>query len=207
MARAPVPGAAKTRLVPALGPARAAALHQRLTRETIATATAAGIGPVTLWAYPSPDHPFFRRCQRRFGVALESQRGANLGERMLSAIAHGLETSAAVLVVGTDCPALTPELLRAGAAALSRGADAVLLPVDDGGYALIGLRAPEPAVFRGIAWGEATVLGETLRRMEALKWRVELLPATWDLDRPEDLPRLAALRRARRGSAVRRLSQ
>ncbi len=198
MARAPVPGAAKTRLIPVLGAARAAALHQRLARETVAAAVAAGTGPVTLWAHPSPDHAFFRRCRRRFGVVLAAQRGADLGERMLTAVVHGLEAAPAVLVIGTDCPALTPETLGEAATALARGADAVLLPVDDGGYALIGLRAPEPAVFRGIAWGGPSVLHETARRMDALGWRVRLLPPTWDLDRPEDLARLAAWRRARR---------
>lgn len=202
MARAPVPGAAKTRLIPALGAARAAALHQRLARATVATAVAAGIGPVTLWAYPSPDHRFFRRCRERYGVEVARQRGDDLGERMLEAVAGALQASAVVLVIGTDCPALTPAPLRSAAASLAAGADAVLLPVEDGGYALIGLRRAEPAVFRGVDWGSASVFSATRRRMNALGWRVELLPPTWDLDRPEDLARLAALRRERRTAAA-----
>lgn len=195
MARAPVPGAAKTRLIPALGAARAAALHQRLARAAVAAAVAAGIGPVTLWAYPSPDHRFFRRCRERYGVEVARQRGSDLGERMLDALTDGLRRCPAALVIGTDCPELGPATLLAAARALWEGADAVLLPVEDGGYGLIGMRRADPAVFEGIAWGGATVLAATRERMDALRWRVALLPETWDLDRPEDLARLGAWRR------------
>lgn len=195
MARAPVPGAAKTRLIPALGAARAAALHQRLARAAVAAAVAAGVGPITLWTHPSPEHRFFQRCRERYGVALASQTGADLGERMLYAAAEGLRRCTAVLVIGTDCPELDAATLQAAARALEEGADAVLLPVEDGGYGLIGLRRAEPALFASIAWGEATVLAATLERMAALRWRVALLPPTWDLDRPEELARLGVRRR------------
>lgn len=201
MARAPVAGEAKTRLIPALGPARAAALHQRLARAAVAAAVAAGVGPVTLWAHPSPEHRFFRRCRDRYGVALAPQRGADLGARMLDALVDGLRRCPAALVIGTDCPELDPPTLQAAARALAEGADAVLLPVEDGGYGLIGLRQAEPAVFDGIAWGGTDVLKNTRRRMAALGWRVALLPRTWDLDRPEDLVRLVVLRRRARAAA------
>jgi rSAM/selenodomain-associated transferase 1 len=201
MARAPVPGQTKTRLIPALGPARAAALHQRLARMAVSTAMASGVGPVTLWAHPTPEARFFQRCRDRYGVELEAQFGADLGERMLGALAHGLRRCGAALVIGTDCPALDPAVLRAAATALDDGADSVLLPVEDGGYALIGLRRAEPAVFRGITWGEAAVLTDTLERTRALGWRVALLQQTWDLDRPEDLARYRALRRSAQAAA------
>jgi rSAM/selenodomain-associated transferase 1 len=200
MARAPVAGEAKTRLIPALGPARAAALHQRLARAAIAAAVAARVGPVTLWAHPSPEHRLFRRCRDRYGVALAPQRGADLGARMLNAIEQGLQRCSAALVIGTDCPELGPPTLRAAARALAEGADAVLLPVEDGGYGLIGMRRADPAVFEDIAWGGATVLAATRERMDALRWQVALLPETWDLDRPADLARLASFRRRARAA-------
>jgi glycosyltransferase A (GT-A) superfamily protein (DUF2064 family) len=93
-------------------------------------------------------------------------------------------------VVGTDCPALTPYHLRTAAAHLRNGVDAVLIPAEDGGYALIGIQMPQPALFAGIAWGADTVAAETRRRLArlGLSWRE---PARlWDVDRPEDLARM-----------------
>ncbi len=199
-ARAPVPGQVKTRLIPTLGPLRAAALHRRLTRETLAKAMASGVGPVTLAGHPSAAHPFFACCAARYGVALMGQEGADLGERMGEALKRALDRAPMALLVGTDCPPLTVEDLRAAAGALGRGADAVLAPAEDGGYVLIGLRRHNPELFSGIPWGSARVFRETMERLERLNWRVACLPERWDLDRPEDLARLQALRGARRSA-------
>ena len=94
------------------------------------------------------------------------------------------------LVIGTDCPALRPEHLRAAADALVSGVDVVVVPVDDGGYALIGMRKPQPRLFADMPWSTAGVMAETRRRLTglSLSWRE---PARlWDVDRPEDLERL-----------------
>jgi glycosyltransferase A (GT-A) superfamily protein (DUF2064 family) len=94
------------------------------------------------------------------------------------------------LIIGTDCPALTPDHLRMGADVLRRFCDAVLFPAEDGGYALIGLRIPNPAIFEQMPWGTSGVLGKTRRRLRqlGLSWHE---PVTlWDLDLPEDLDRL-----------------
>jgi len=95
------------------------------------------------------------------------------------------------IVVGTDCPALTPEHLRAAARALVDGIDVVIIPVDDGGYGLIGMRRPQPALFEGMTWSTSSVMAETRRRLIrlGLSWRE---PARlWDVDVPADLSRLA----------------
>jgi glycosyltransferase A (GT-A) superfamily protein (DUF2064 family) len=94
-----------------------------------------------------------------------------------------------VLVIGTDCPSLTAEHLRDIAEVL-RSYDAALIPVEDGGYVLIGLRRPRPELFSDIAWGTSTVADETRWLMSAhnLTWRE--LPALWDVDTPDDLKRL-----------------
>lgn len=197
-ARAPVPGQVKTRLIPALGPRRAAALHRRLIRETLAKAVESGVGPVTLAGHPRGDHPFFACCAARYGVSLLSQEGADLGERMGEALKRALDRTPMALLVGSDCPPLAVEDLQAAAAALGRGADAVLVPAEDGGYVLIGLRRLEPELFSGIPWGSAHVFRETLGRLGRLGWRVVQLPERWDLDRPEDLARLWAWRGSRR---------
>jgi glycosyltransferase A (GT-A) superfamily protein (DUF2064 family) len=97
------------------------------------------------------------------------------------------------LVIGTDCPALTSDHLRRAADILCRGTDAVILPAEDGGYVLIGVRAPQPAIFERLCWGTARVLGETRRRLKGLglTWQEPVM--LWDLDRPADIERLRGI--------------
>jgi rSAM/selenodomain-associated transferase 1 len=186
-ARAPVAGAAKTRLIPRLGADGAAALHARLVEHTLQQALAAGLGEVTLWCWPDETHPFFAQCAARFGVPLRAQQGDDLGARMLFAFeaARG-----PLLVIGADCPMLGPELLREADNALRAGADAVFCPAEDGGYGLIGLARPQPSLFENMTWGIDTVMAETRTRLRSLglAWR-ETAPV-WDVDRPEDLEKL-----------------
>jgi rSAM/selenodomain-associated transferase 1 len=187
LAKAPLPGLAKTRLAPTLGAAGAAALQARLIERAAETARAANIGPITLWAAPDQDHPAFQTLAALFGVKLARQPDGDLGARMLAALvaAHG-----PALVIGTDCPALQPAHLRTAAEALVAGVDAVVIPVEDGGFALIGMREPEPALFVDMPWSTAGVMAETRRRLTrlALSWRE---PARlWDVDLPEDVERM-----------------
>jgi rSAM/selenodomain-associated transferase 1 len=187
LAKAPLPGLAKTRLAPALGTDGAAALQARFIERTVATAHAAAIGPVTLWAAPDQYHPAFQTLSALLGVTLARQPAGDLGARMLAAIEAA---QGPALVIGTDCPALTAEHLIAAAAVLRDGCDAVVIPVEDGGYALIGTRKPQPALFEGVPWSTANVMAETRRRLRAtrLVWRE---PARlWDVDEPADLARM-----------------
>ena len=187
LAKAPLPGLAKTRLAPALGADGAAALQARLIERAVETARAAEIGPVTLWAAPDQDHPAFQTLAALFGVTLACQPDGDLGARMLAALAAARGPA---IVIGTDCPALRPEHLRAAAEALGGGVDAVVVPVEDGGYALIGMHAPQPALFTDMPWSTAGVMAETRRRLTrlALSWRE---PARlWDVDLPEDVERM-----------------
>jgi rSAM/selenodomain-associated transferase 1 len=197
LAKAPIPGLAKTRLIPALGAAGAAALQARLIVRTVATACAAATGPVSLWATPDATHPVFRDMTARFRLSVARQPDGDLGTRMLAAIAAAAPT----LVIGTDCPVLTAGHLVDAATALRDGVDAVVIPAEDGGYVLIGLRRPEPAVFADMTWSTNTVMAETRARLTrlGLGWR-ELAPL-WDVDRPEDLARMAAVERTHDDSA------
>jgi rSAM/selenodomain-associated transferase 1 len=187
LAKAPLPGLAKTRLAPALGMDGAAALQGRLIERATETARAAAIGPVTLWAAPDQDHPAFQALAALFGVGLARQPDGDLGARILAAIAA---TRGPALVIGTDCPALQPAHLRAAADALNAGIDVVTVPVEDGGYALIGMREAQPRLFADMPWSTAGVMAETRRRLGrlALSWRE---PARlWDVDLPADVERL-----------------
>jgi rSAM/selenodomain-associated transferase 1 len=187
LAKAPLAGFAKTRLIPVLGAGGAALLHERMVERAVATACAAAIGPVTLWAAPDAAHPAFQALAVHFRIALASQGEGDLGARMLAAIAAA---SAPVLVIGTDCPVLTSDQLRMAADILREGADVVVIPAEDGGYALIGMRTPERALFSDMPWSTPGVMEETRRRLGelALTWQE---PVTlWDVDVPEDLERL-----------------
>ena len=194
-AKAPTPGQVKTRLVPVLGEPAAAALHGQLAERTLATALAAGLGEVELWCAPGTDDAFFLACAKQLGVGLRPQGEGDLGARMARALEFALAGGSPGLLIGSDCPALTPEYLREAADALVEGNDAVIGPAEDGGYVLIGLaRRPAAPLFEGIAWGSATVMQETRARLARLDWRWRELAPLWDVDRPEDLLRLRQLR-------------
>lgn len=194
-AKAPTPGQAKTRMIPALGENGAAELHRQLLERTLHTALAAGVGPVELWCAPDSTDPYFASCARRFGVALQDQGAGDLGTRMAHALVTALADGSPALLIGSDCPALTPEYLRQAAAACAGDMQAVFGPAEDGGYVMIGVTCkPSAQLFEGMAWGGAKVMQETRRRLARLGWRWIELATLWDVDRPEDLPRWQQLR-------------
>jgi rSAM/selenodomain-associated transferase 1 len=188
LAKAPVAGAVKSRLIPALGADGAALLAARMLDHAVDIARAAAVGPVVLWTAPDPTHRQFQSLQQRHAIALARQPDGDLGARMHAAV---VAAAAPVLVIGADCPALTAEHLGAAALAL-RQHDAVVIPAEDGGYVLIGLRKPAPLLFPGMTWSVPSVMAKTRQRLTALglTWR-ELSPL-WDVDRPEDMARLRA---------------
>ncbi len=189
-AKAPVSGAAKTRLIPQLGADGAAALQGRLLTHALATARAAAPPALELWCAPDTHHPALQAAAQRQRATLHAQQGADLGARMAHAFADALQRFAAAICIGTDCPALSAAHLRQAAAALRAGRDAVLVPAEDGGYALIGLARHEPRLFSDVAWGSGAVLAQTRARLRACGMTWAELETLWDVDRPEDWQRL-----------------
>jgi hypothetical protein len=192
LAKAPVPGWAKTRLTPALGARGAARLQRRLTRATLQTARDAGLGPVTLWCAPDAGHRFFRALRRTAGLPCRAQSSGDLGDRMHTAFRMHC-AQGPLLLIGTDCPVLRPDHLRKAARALIDGDDAVFYPAEDGGYVLVGLRQPQATLFADMAWSTAEVMSQTRARARSLNLRVREFETLWDVDVPEDLARLLAL--------------
>ena len=188
-AKAPVAGEVKTRLQALLGPDGAAALHAGLVRHALSTAIAANVGSVELWWAPDEHHAFFERCARDFQVRLERQSGPDLGARMAHAFEHALAQGDALIVIGSDCPALGAGHLRAARDALLER-DAVLIPAEDGGYVLVGLSRRVPEIFAGVEWGTAAVMRQTRERIARAALRCVELEPLWDVDRPEDYARL-----------------
>lgn len=189
-AKAPIAGQVKTRLIPALGAASAAALHARLLERALTTATSAGVGPVELCCAPPCEHPFFASCRDSLGIELTAQAPGELGLRMTRALAGALSSASRAILIGSDCPALRVDDLRGADRALRAGNDVVLMPVADGGYALIAVRRLDPRLFAGIEWSTRRVMAQTRARLGGLGWKWTELPSRWDVDRPEDLVRL-----------------
>ena len=209
MAKAPVAGFAKTRLIPALGAEGAAALAERLLAHAAAQALEADLGPVEICCAPDASHAAFRRLAHAGTVRLADQGAGDLGERMARAFGRVFAGSSAgayagssagssttpsgrdkrVLMIGTDAPALDAAMLRRAADALADH-DAVFVPAFDGGYALIGLRAAAPVLFQGMAWSHAQVMLHTRERLRAAGLRYAELPAVHDIDEPADLAHL-----------------
>jgi uncharacterized protein len=192
MARAPVPGRTKTRLEPLLGPQGCARLQAALVRRTAAVAGQAAPGAVFL-ACAGPQA--LLRPLAGPGTHLLGQSPGDLGDRMATAVAqvHSARPGP-VVVVGTDCPALGPEHVRAASAALIAGHDAVFGPAHDGGYYLVALTRPVPAVFAlpPELWGGPDVLARSLAAARSAGLRTTVIEAEHDLDTPADAEILAA---------------
>jgi rSAM/selenodomain-associated transferase 1 len=187
LAKAPIPGFAKTRLIPAIGAHAAAVLQERLTERTVATAFAAGIGPVTLCCEPDATHDTFLKMVARMKITLRQQPQGDLAARMRVAFAG---STGPVLLIGSDCPALTEAHLRSAALALRDGNDVVLIPAERGGYVLLGMRKAQPALFSKIAWDGSNVLADTRARIVEQRLMLVERPPLWDVDTEIDLARL-----------------
>jgi rSAM/selenodomain-associated transferase 1 len=191
LAKAPLAGLAKTRLIPALGARGAARLQRRFTLQALHTARLADLGEVTLWCAPDTSHRFFRALQRRCGIDCRNQPDTDLGQRMLLALCA--REAQPCIVIGTDCPALTPAHLQGAADALRSGQDAVFIPAEDGGYVLIGLRRPVPDLFESIDWSTERVMAQTRERLRSAGASWQETALLWDVDVPADLARLSGL--------------
>ena len=178
--KAPVPGQVKGRLASDLGAEQACAAYEALA-EHVLPALAATSLPKDLWVAGDIDHPKIAAWARRYGFGVLPQAEGDLGAKMLAAVAACCHAGHSALVVGSDLPALDAAYVERGAAALQRH-EVVLAPAEDGGYGLIGLRAPIPELFRDIPWGTADVLTETRARIAGLNLKVAELPTLWDVD-------------------------
>ncbi len=192
-AKAPRPGQAKTRLVPALGVQGAAEVARQMLERTLAAALAARLGPVELCTAPPLTDSAWSGVALPDGLACSDQGEGDLGARMARAAARTIARGEAALLVGTDCAEMEATLL-ADAATLLADVDAVLHPTADGGYALLGLNRFDSRVFAGIAWSTDSVAATTLERLQALGWSMRVGRTLHDIDEPGDLVRLERLR-------------
>ncbi|MBF0256325.1 MAG: TIGR04282 family arsenosugar biosynthesis glycosyltransferase [Gammaproteobacteria bacterium] len=184
-AKAPLPGQAKTRLIPALGAEGAAALQQRLLRRSLLMASGCG-ADLQLWCSPDTDHSAFVEARQAHELVCHAQRGKDLGQRMAHAMDQALRQYRKAVLIGTDCPGLSVADVRQAFDLLQDHA-AVIGPAADGGYYLIGLHHFEASLFQGIDWGSERVLDQSCQRLRQAGMDYGTLTTRRDLDRPEDL--------------------
>jgi uncharacterized protein len=187
--KAPISGQVKTRLMPLLTGEEAAQLHCELTGLTLQTATQNRLCKVQLWCSPTIHHPYFKMLTQTFTVELHLQQGADLGERMHHAFSVALAHFNSAIIIGCDCPSLTSADLEQALSQLTQGKPCVLAPAEDGGYVLIGLKQPQPALFDNMPWGTEKVLELTCARLQSLNLDYYELNTQRDIDTLDDLRR------------------
>lgn len=198
-ARYPVAGKCKTRLIPAIGPDGAAAVHRQLLQHTLGIAQrwrdqeTSSPRHITLSYTGATPAAMQSLCPGPWELVAQSD--GDLGQK-LSAALHASKSAGdqLTLIIGTDCPSLHPGTLARASRWLAAH-DVVVGPADDGGYYLLGVNHEriEPdqwqSLLRGIDWGTERVLQQTLAVALRNRWQFALLETLDDLDRPEDLYR------------------
>ena len=200
MAKVPGATAVKSRLHGALTPGPATELYRCFLLDRLdALAGVAGTSPVVAFTPAEAGDAIATLAPRGFRCL--AQRGADLGARLAALLATLLaEGHRGAIAVDSDSPTLPMAYVARAARALeANAADVVVGPCEDGGYYLIGLRAPEPRLFERMPWSTPEVLPQTLERARGLGLRTHLLPVWFDVDTEEDLRRLDAELRTRGG--------
>jgi rSAM/selenodomain-associated transferase 1 len=192
-AKTPQPGKVKTRLIPMLGEAGATRLYRRLLRREVAWIAEETSYAIELWVTPYKEDPLLQELVQRYGTSISLQQGQDLGARMAHAAREALGRYRSVVLLGVDCPALSPAHLKQACHWLEQGSNAVLGPAQDGGYVLLALNRFHPALFHGHSWGGDDVATTTRQTLYRIGWQWRELPLLWDLDRPDDLKRLHRL--------------
>ncbi len=181
MAKVPVPGRTKTRLIPMIGAESAAAFSAAMTADVCAIAAATGI-PWRMCLDGPEDHPWVRAlsCDR------EPQSAGDLGARLAHALRDG------GVAIGTDCVLLNPRSLVEAHSAVHEEVDIVLGLARDGGYTFVGAsqHAVRSGVFESIPWSTPQTAAGQLRRAAELNLRVRTVDGTFDVDEPADIDAL-----------------
>lgn len=188
IAKEPVPGRVKTRLTPPFTPDEATLIAEAALADTLEAVAAAPVACRVLalagtasWWLPA-------------GFEVVAQPGGGLDERLAAAFddAYAMARLPMVLI-GMDTPQVTPELLTdAARPLLAETSDATFGPASDGGYWLLGLRVPDPALLLGVPMSRADTGRAQLGRLAAAGLRVTELPELTDVDHADDAARIAA---------------
>ncbi|MEA5569491.1 TIGR04282 family arsenosugar biosynthesis glycosyltransferase [Calothrix sp. UHCC 0171] len=203
--RYPEPHRAKTRMIPLLGAEGAANLQRQMTEHTLSTVKKLQVlekisveirftgGNLQLMQAWLGETLLGEKLDQKLdnNLIYQPQGEGDLGTRMARSLSDSFCLGAKkTIIIGTDCPAIDPQLLQTAFAYLDNS-DLVLGPALDGGYYLIGLRDSIPDIFsqlfQNIDWGTSQVFPQTVGIAQKLKLSITYLRSLADIDRPEDL--------------------
>jgi rSAM/selenodomain-associated transferase 1 len=187
--RFPEVGKCKTRLIPLIGAENATELHRRMTARTISVCNEHACKDELCRVEIAYSGGTAELMTEIFGNgSYRIQPEGNLGIKMFLCFENSFyEGFGSVIIVGSDCPEISAEILKHAFVYL-QDHDLVLGPAKDGGYYLIGMNRPAECLFpEKMPWGTSLVLEETLEIAEKQKISYALLPELADVDRPEDL--------------------
>lgn len=186
-AKAPRPGEVKTRLTPFLTSGEAAQLYEAFLRDALHLYARLEVDLRLYLAPPLPES--LDDVPSR--VSIHRQEGDGLGARMSHAFEAALEAGYdRAAVIGTDHPTLPLAFVRRAFTALGQARSVCIGPSADGGFYLLGMSTFVPELFEGMTYSHEAVFRDTLARAEAADAEITVLPRWYDVDRPEDLPRL-----------------
>ncbi len=187
LAKAPVAGHVKTRLMPEYSAKEAAELHRLMVEAVLGKVC--GLFDDIWLAVDDMRHPFFTHLAQTFPVHLCEQGKGSLGDRLIYLCKLSFQDKVVpVMFLGTDSPHVQLERYHEVARAIHKH-DVVIGPVEDGGYDLIAMRKPVCDVFEHIHWDSSSVFEDTLQHIHRLQLSVAVLSVSFDLDRPEDIKR------------------
>lgn len=174
-------GKVKTRLARTVGDDQALAIYRALLAHTRQVALALEVDRLLFYSEQVDYEDEWPAASfRKF-----AQRGDDLGQRMHTAFQLALKTYHHAVLIGSDCASLTPAILQEAFDQLAFH-DYVIGPAHDGGYYLIGMREPSPALFEHMPWSTPQVLSLTLARIAALGKSCYHLPVLSDIDTEQD---------------------
>jgi hypothetical protein len=185
MARAPVPGACKTRLACALGAAYAAELYRAMLLDTLAAYSKLRFSERVLLAAPENDGVAILRALAPPEWSVQAQVGPDLGTRLTQA--RAALGDGPLILASSDSPTAPYPAIGSAVAEWNDRNQVLLGPCTDGGYYLIGLAIRELGVFRDIPWSTNRVALATRARCAELGLSVRELPYTYDIDEPPSL--------------------
>jgi len=205
MAKAPIAGKVKTRLVPPFTREQAAELYRALLMDHLEHLSGLTVAELYLVYTPDSAAPLMKQLAPPNFQCI-AQHDGDLGERMNAAFIDLWQLGHRnVVVIGSDLPALPLDFLGTAFGLLATSAPQVVLgPSRDGGYYVVGMNRPTPEIFQDMTWSHNQVLAQTMKRLAGLGIASELLPTWFDLDTVEDLAYLQSLSEPATRNAVQR---
>lgn len=182
-AKLPEPGSVKTRLIPELGPERAAELAEAFLEDTVAMVRTLPWAECIIAATSRFERPYFKPDE----VWLQSE--GDLGERLEKVLRLALKRRSMVLAIGGDTPNVPAAHLDSARQALATS-DAVLGPSLDGGFYLLGLKECPVGLLDGIQWSHSSTLAGTTAKLDQFGMKTALISPWYDVDGHDDLERL-----------------